>query len=103
MKVLIDVSSKSVISKLSSTLSVKSSFQLCKSGASLRKLPFHLRLKNPSSVPLFEDVLSNLLILTLFECAMHCCVAPFRDVSAHSVFLLMVLFLILILFSLITK
>lgn len=98
MKVLIEVSSKLVISSIATTFAVKSSFQLFKSESSLRKLPFHLRLTNPFSVPLSEHVLPIcMLVLTLFVCSMHRCVVRCPDASANSVSLPMVLFLVLFL------
>lgn len=59
MKALIDITSKLAFYSITTMFSVRSSFQLSEPTASLRK-PFLLRLANPSSVPLSEDVLPNL-------------------------------------------
>lgn len=60
MKALIDITSKLAFYSITTMFSVRSSFQLSEPTASLRKPPFLLRLANPSSVPLSEDLLPNL-------------------------------------------
>lgn len=70
--VLIDASSNLVISHSSTIFSVKPSFHL-KSEVSIRKLSFHSRHRNPSSVPYSKDVCPS---LCAYPYPVYMCHAP---------------------------